>query len=391
VTTRRRTQRGIASGHVRALAARGVTFDKSGRPRKGGKRLSIEDLEKEIRASKRSRPAARGPKPAPKPAPRTRGKRAAAAKKPKTKAGPPKIPAARKRAGEPKARPAPAPTYAFSDELAKTEKKLKPAERAALAKLPPDMREAALRSRTEKDRTKKAEKIRAKLSEKQAAAEEKEKQATTTALSQLKKAVRAAAKDGGKLYGEYNEKTHKRQKVKGSFAGFKRIPFEKRADYVQEDFRRKYPKEWRRDLLVQSVHVREYLVQGDGGAGRRAIIEKTQVAGRRCIDEKCVGRDGRPLRIFQIYIGMIRVLIRREDAGKYGGYATRPIDGKKIKAATDIRGLEGFEKVMPGEDPKAALDRILERLDNHLDDILDGLPVVYVKSLQIKFDVEARE
>jgi hypothetical protein len=391
VTTRRRTQRGIASGHVRALAARGVTFDKSGRPRKGGKRLSIEDLEKEIRASKRPRPAARGPKPAPKPAPRGKGTRAAAAKKPKTKAGPPKIPAARKRRGEPKPRPTPTPGYAFSDELAKTEKKLKPAERAALAKLPLDMREAALRSRTEKDRTKKAEKIRAKLSEKQAAAEEKEKQATTTALSQLKKAVRAAAKDGGKLYGEYNEKTHKRQKVKGSFAGFKRIPFERRADYVQEDLRRKYPKEWRRDLLVQSVHVREYLVQGDGGAGRRAIIEKAQVAGRRCIDEKCVGKDGRPLRIFQIYIGMIRVLIRREDAGKYGGYATRPIDGKKIKAATDIRGLEGFEKVMPGEDPKAALDRILERLDNHLDDILDGLPVVYVKSLQIKFDVEARE
>lgn len=383
MTTRGRTQRGIAQGRVRALAARGVTFDKSGRARKGGKRLSIEDLEREIRASKKSRPAGRGPKTAPKPAPPQRGKRAAAAKRPKSKAGPPKK--------QPKARPAPTPTYAFSDELAKTEKKLKPAERAALAKLPPDMREAALRSRTEKDRTKKAEKVRAKLSEKKAAAEEKEKQATTTALSQLKKAVRAAAKDGGKLYGEYNEKTHKRQKVKGSFAGFKRIPFEKRADYVQEDFRRKYPKEWRRDLLVQSVHVREYLVQGDGGAGRRAIIEKAQIAGRRCIDEKCVDKDGRPLRIFQIYIGMIRVLIRREDAGKYGGYATRPIDGKKIKAATDIRGLEGFEKVMPGEDPKAALDRILERLENHLDDILDGLPVVYVKSLQIKFDVQARE
>lgn len=388
MTTRRRTQRGIAGGHVRALAARGVTFDKAGRARKNGQRLSSEDLEKEIRASKKSRSAARVPKPATRRVPPPRSKKAAAArgsaaKKPKTKAGPPRK--------QPKERPAPSPAFAFSDELEKTAKKLKPAERAALAKLPPDMREAALRSRTEKDRSKKAEKIRAKLSEKQAAAEEKEKQATTTALAQLKKAVKAAAKEGGKLYGEYNEKTHKRQKVKGSFAGFKRIPFEKRADYVQEDFRRKYPKEWRRDLLVQSVHVREYLVQGDGGAGRRAIIEKALIAGRRCIDEKCVGKDGKPLRIFQIYIGMIRVLIRREDAGKYGGYATRPIDGKKIKAATDIRGLEGFEKVAPGEDPKAALDRILERLDNHLDDILDGLPVVYVKSLQIKFDVEARD
>ena len=378
-----RTQHGIARGHVRALVRRGVTFDKAGRARKGGKRLSAAQLEREIRATRRARPApaARGPKALARPAPPAKGKKAAAAAGPKTKAGPPKK--------QPKERPAPVPTLAA--QLAETEKKLSPAERAALKRLPADMREAALRSRADKEQSARAEKIRTKLSKKKASEKAKEKKAATTALSQLKKAVRTAAKEGGKLYGEYNEHTHKRQKVKGTFGGFKRVPFEERADYIQEDLRRKYPKEWRRDLLIQSVHVREYLVQGDGGAGRRAIIEKAQAAGRRCIDEKCVDAQGKPLRVYQIYIGMIRVLIRREDAGKYGGYSTRPIDGKKIKAVTDIRGLEGFERVSAGEDPKAALDRILERLENHLDDILDGLPVVYVKSLQIKFDVQAKE
>jgi hypothetical protein len=276
----------------------------------------------------------------------------------------------------------------LSEGLERVEKKLTKDERKALERLPARARLGALRAILEEQEEARAKKARAKKSAEQQKKEKREEQHANKALSQLKKAVKEAAKDGGKLYGEYNEQTHKRQKVKGTFSGFKRIPFKERAEYIQEEYKTKYPADWRRDLLIQSVHVREYLVLGDGGAGRRSIIEKALLAGRKCLDEHATSKKGKPLKVFQIYIGMIRVLVRKEDAGKYGGYSTRPIDGKKIHAVTDIRGLEGFEKVMPGEDPKAALDRILERLENHLDDILDGLPVVYIKSLQIKFDVE---
>jgi hypothetical protein len=267
------------------------------------------------------------------------------------------------------------------------ERKLTADQLRAIATLPEAAKRGAIQALIEEHGKKRRPKPAA-LAEKERAKEEKkaaaEKKKIEIAVKQLKKAVKQAAKDGGKLYGEYNERTHERQKVKGTFAGFKLIPFAERADYIQEELKKRH-KEWRRDLYVQSVHVREYMTQGDGGSGRRAIMEKVQNAGRNCIDERIKGR-----KVYQIYIGMIRVLVRQEDAGKYGGYSTRPIDGKRIKAATDVRGLEGFENVMPGEDPKTALDRLLERLENHLDDILDGLPVVYIKSIQVKFDVEAK-
>lgn len=211
-----------------------------------------------------------------------------------------------------------------------------------------------------------------------------------TARKELEAGVRAANKNGGELFG-YNPVTKEKHKVKGTFSGFKRVPFKERAAYIQADLKEKFT-QWRRDLIIQSVHLREYLAQEDGGSGRRAIVEKVRNAGYNCIDKKLVTKtkDGMVKHtIYQIYIGTIRILIRQSDANKYGGYSTHPISTKKGKYATDIRGLEGFQNVTPGEDPKAALDRLLEKLDNHLDDILDGLPVVYVKSLQIKFDVEA--
>jgi hypothetical protein len=326
---------------------------------------------------KRPRPKPR-PKPTKRPAPRKPPTKAS--KKPRMRPWPPKQPPESMRFK---------PTLV--ERLEKVEKKLSAEERRALEKLPPRARVGALRAIVEEQEEERVKKIRRERSEKKKKEEKKEERQANKALSQLRKAVKAADKDGGKLYGEYNEHTHKRQNVKGTFSGFKRIPFDERAEYIQEEFKTKYGAEWRRDLLVQGVHVKEYLVFGDGGAGRRAIIEKVLIAGRKCLEEQAVDSKGKPLRVYQIYIGMIRVLVRKEDAGRYGGYSTRPIGGKKIGAVTDIRGLEGFEKVSPGEDPKVALDRLLERLENHLDDILDGLPVVYVKSLQIKFDVEGRD
>jgi hypothetical protein len=247
-----------------------------------------------------------------------------------------------------------------------------------LKRLPKDIRDAAV-SAVQKKHGKEPKKKKEKPSK---LAFKKEK--VQTARDELVRAVRIAGKKGGRLYGAVSEETGKRHKVRGRWSGFRVVPFEKRAAYIQENLKREQT-EWRRDLYVQAVHIREYLAQGDGGDGRRATLEKTQRAGYRCIDEHIKKR-----RVYQIYISTIRVLLRKSDAQTYGGYATTPIDNKRAKAATDIRGLEGFETVDEGENPKAALDRLLERLDNHLDEILDGLPVIYVKSLEIKFDVEAK-
>ena len=211
-----------------------------------------------------------------------------------------------------------------------------------------------------------------------------------TAKDELRSAVRAAAKNSGRAYG-YDPALRRHYRMKGAFAGYKKTPFTRRAGHVQEALKKKFPTDFRRDLHVQAVHVREYMAQGDGGSGRRAIAEKVLLAGRDCIANRLVNKKtGKPLRVYQMYIGRIRILIRKQDAGMYNGYSTKPIGGKKSKAVTDIRGLEGFEQVHKGEDPRVALDRLVERLENHLDDILDGLPVVYVKSLEIKFDTEAQ-
>lgn len=278
--------------------------------------------------------------------------------------------------------------------IAKPAKSAKPAKpitrEEALAALPPAERAAAIAATGKKkpEPPKKTPTKTEKAKETKKKAEQgTEQKKIVTAKQQLQAAVKIAAKNGGRLYG-LDPKTGKQHKIEGTLSGFKRIKFEDRAQHVQAVLRQKFA-DWRRDVLVQSVHVREYLMQGDNGAGRRAIIEKVLHAGRHVLS-KLTKKNGKPLRVYQIYIGMIRILIRQEDAGKYGGYSTHPIKNKKAKAATDIRGLEGFETVTEGEDPRLALDRILERLDNHLDDILDGLPVVYVKSLQIKFDVEAQ-
>lgn len=223
-----------------------------------------------------------------------------------------------------------------------------------------------------------------KILAQEAEREQEQHTAAQTAENELRRAVRAASEDGSRLYGEYNPKTKRRHTTRGTFAGFRHTPFDERANHVRDRLRDKHPRDYRRDLYSQAVHVREYLSQTDGGAGRLSIIEKTLHAGRAALTK--IGH----LRVHQVAIGTIRVLLRQQDAGKYGGYSTRPI-GKKIRAALDIRGLEGFEKVSPGEDPRAALDRILERLDDHLIDILDGLPVIYVKSLRIMFDVEEKK
>lgn len=262
--------------------------------------------------------------------------------------------------------------------------KLKPKQKRGLASLPKEMQAGAIAG-AKKRREKILKKRKLRQAQKILAqeAEQKRKQDATvrTAEGELRRAVRAASEGGSRLYGEYNPKTKRRHTTRGTFAGFKRTPFDERAGHVQGRLRDKHPRDYRRDLYSQAVHIREYLSQADGGAGRLSIVEKTLNAGRAAL-----ARIG-ALRVHQIAIGTIRVLLRQQDAGKYGGYSTRPI-GKKIRAALDIRGLEGFEKVSPGEDPRAALERILDRLDDHLLDILDGLPVVYVKSLRIMFDVE---
>ena len=323
----------------------GITLSGSGRARRGGKFISKVALARAISASKRGHKKSKTQKP----------------KRPTATRQPPKA--------------------------SKTSRPITREE--ALAALPPEERAAAIAA-AEKKKTPPA-KLRTKAEKaketKQKTKEEAKRREIKTAKDQLESAVKIAAKKGGKLYG-VDPKTGKQHKVKGTFAGFKRIKFDDRAQHVQAVLRQKFA-DWRRDVLVQSVHIREYLEQGDGGAGRRAVIEKVLHAGRHVLSTRAK-KNGKPLRVYQIYIGTIRILIRQEDAGKYGGYSTHPIKNKKAKAATDIRGLEGFETVAEGEDPNVALDRILERLDNHLDDILDGLPVVYVKSLQIKFDVEAQ-
>jgi hypothetical protein len=340
----------IARGAKRALERAGVEFDSSGRARKNGKLISTKQLEKErtraLQKEKRARPKA-------------------PAKKPETK------------------EPTPKPEDVLPKEA--LEKITSKKTQRLLASLPEEDRRKALIGFGIKPLgkpLKKAEEKERKKKEKELRTVEKERKTTLGAYEQLRKAVKQTNKDS-KLWGEYNPKTHKRHKTRGTFGGQKYIPFLERAKYIQDNLQRQFPEDYRRDLFIQSVHIREYLAQGDGGEGRRTIIEKTQNAGRAALDGPLKGR-----RVYQIYIGNIRVLVREEDAGKYGGYTTRPVSGKRIKAVMDVRGLTGFETVSPGEDPKAALDRILEHLESHLDDILDGLPVVYIKSLQIKFDIE---
>jgi hypothetical protein len=344
---------------ARLLKKLGITLS-GGRPRRGGKFISKAALARALSAAAAAQ----------------RGK---GAKPKKAKTQKPKKPTPQRPARTKHAKPT------------KPAKRAQPITREeALAALPPEERAAAIAATAKKKKVT-PEKLPSKTEKaketKQKTKEETQRKGIKTAKDQLENAVKIAAKNGGKLYG-IDPKTGKQHKVKGTFAGFKRIKFEDRAQHVQAVLRQKFA-DWRRDVLVQSVHIREYLVQGDGGAGRRAVIEKVLRAGRHVLATRAK-KNGKPLRVYQIYISTIRILIRQEDAGKYGGYSTHPIKNKKAKAATDIRGLEGFETVAEGEDPKIALDRILERLDNHLDDILDGLPVVYVKSLQLKFDVEAQ-
>ena len=308
-------------------------------------------------AKKRKHTPRPGPKPRPRPRPQPKPR-----KKPRKKPRTPK---------KPKKDAAPS---ASIPKLTREQKK-------ALEKLPPELQKAIAGTGT---RNPAAEK-RAKKELARAVEETKE---IKTALGELKRGVRDAAKNTKRAYG-YDPKLRKHHDVRGAFAGYKYKKFHKRAGHVKTVLRDKFPRDFERDLHTQAVHVREYMAQGDRSRGLRAIIEKVLATGRACIDEKLLNKKTqKPLRVYQIYIARIRILVRDKDLGKYLGYQTQPISGERSKAAADIRGLTGFETVGPRENPKVALDRIAERLEHHLVDILDGLPVIYVKSLEIKFDTE---
>lgn len=391
--TRRSSAAAIAKGRLRALRERGITIDERGRARKAGAFLSSAALKRAVAASaKKKRPMPRKParKPARKP-PRKPTKKPA--RKPTKK--PTRKP--------PTAAPAPPPIEEALPALTQKErealaaalpKEARPAMTAALSAMKPEARrtviEALLKEREGVKPTKKEEKATARLKRlaEEARKAKEEKKQLQAAKNELQRAVRIASKNPKRAYG-YDPKVKSHYNIRGAFAGYKWLPFDRRAGHVQEKLKEKFPRDYVRDLHTQAVHVRKYMAQGDGGAGRRAIIEKTLLAGRRCIDERLVNKKtGKPLRIYQMYIARIRILVRSQDAEAHRGYTTYPIEGKKSKAVTIIRGLAGFEQVRPGETPKMTLDRLVERLEEHLDDILDGLPVIYVKSLEIKFDTE---
>ena len=388
----------IAKGRLRALRERGITIDQTGRARRDGAFLSTAALKRAAaaaaRATKKRRQPARKPtarKPTKKPTRKL-------AKKPTHK--PAKKPA-RKPAKKPATPEAPPPAD-YSDFTPKGREAIRylpakeqPSMAAILRRLSPARRQATidllLQEREEGRPTKKEEKTEDRLkrmAEKIRKAKEAKKW-FQTAKDELRRAVRVATKNPKRAYG-FVPRFKGYQKVRGLFAGYRYTKFIEREGHVQEKLKEKFPKDFRRDLHAQAVHLRTYMTQGDGGAGRRAILEKTLLAGRRCIDERLVNKKtGRPLHIYQMYIARIRILIRIQDASIYHGYATHPINNKNPKAVMDVRGLSGFEKVLPGENPKVALDRLIERLEVQLDDnIHDGLPVVYVKSLEIMFDTE---
>ena len=354
-----------AKGRLRALKERGVTFDSLGRPRRQGTLLSRAAFARALRSAKTKTKKALPPKKAP-------PKKAPPKKAPPKKVPPKKAPP--KKAAPKKAAPKKAPPKISHD------------WQKALQNLPAAQRDVVLAGLAAGTSASASE--RKALKEVEGAVTEQKR--IKTAKDELRRGVKAAAANSGRAYG-YDPATKTHYRMKGAFGGYTHKSFRERAGHVQEILRKKFPADYRRDLHVQAVHIRVYMTQGDMGDGRRAISEKVREAGRRCIAEKLVNeKTGKPLRIYQMYIGRIRILVRAADAGMYNGYATHPIDGKRSKAVSDIRGLEGFEEVRRGEDPRAALDRLIERLENHLDDILDGLPVIYVKSLEIKFDTEAQ-
>jgi hypothetical protein len=389
---RRSSAAAIAKGRLRALRERGITIDEQGRARKRGAFLPLAALKRAIAASsKKKRPAPRKParKPARKPP-----------KKPARK--PPKKPTRKPTRKPPAAAPAPSIEEALPALTRKEHEAIKaavpPEARAsmvaALSAMKPEARrtviETLLKEREGVKPTKKEEKAAARLKRlaEEARKAKEEKKRLQAAKNELQRAVRVATKNPKRAYG-YDPKVKSHYNIRGAFAGYKWLPFDRRAGHVQEKLKEKFPRDYVRDLHTQAVHLRKYMAQGDGGAGRRAIVEKTLLAGRRCIDERLVNKKtGKPLRIYQMYIARIRILVRSQDAEAHRGYTTYPIEGKKSKAVTIIRGLAGFEQVRPGETPKMTLDRLVERLEEHLDDILDGLPVIYVKSLEIKFDTE---
>ena len=279
-------------------------------------------------------------------------------------------------------------------ERQRSRKKQKPSRETTVKKAP--KKQPTKRSPTKRSPTKKTESTVSVAQtpktkkEKAPGQETDEGKAVKTALGELKRAVKEAAKNSKRAYG-YDPQLKTHHDIKGAFAGYKYKRFSERSGQVQGVLRDKFPSDYQRDLHTQAVHVRKYMYQGDRNNGLRSIIEKVQNAGRECIEKKLRNKKtGKPLRIYQIYIARIRILVREKDLGKYLGYHTQPISGKKSKAASDIRGLTGFENVSPKEDPRDALDRILDRLEDHLVDILDGLPAIYVKSLEIKFDTEAQ-
>jgi hypothetical protein len=366
-----------AKGRLRALKERGVTFDSLGRPRRGGALLSRAAFARALRNAAAKKAPTKKASPKKVPSTKVPPKKAPPKKAPPKKAPPKKVPP--KKAPPKKAPPKKAPSKKAPPKVSHDWQKI-------LQGLPAAQREAALAGLAAGETASKTERQAVKKVE-GAVAEQKR---IKTAKDELRRGVKAAAANSGRAYG-YDPATKTHYRMKGAFGGYTHKSFRERAGHVQEALRKKFPTDYRRDLHVQAVHIREYMAQGDMGSGRRAIAEKVREAGRRCLAEKLVNeKTGKPLRVYQMYIGRIRILVRAADAGMYNGYATHPIDGKRSKAVSDIRGLEGFENVRKGEDPRAALDRLIERLENHLDDILDGLPVIYVKSLEIKFDTEAQ-
>lgn len=390
---RRSSAATIAKGRLRALRERGITIDKAGRARKAGAFLNLSALKRAVTASiKKKLPSRKAPRKTHKASVRRPPKRAPRKPPKKAPRKPPKK-ASRKPIKEaPPAPPGEIPLTRREREVVKT---LPPEDRAALAAMTPATRRVFIESLLKKHEgiqpTKKEEKAAARLKRlaEEARKAKEEKKRLQDAKSELQRAVRIANKNPRRAYG-YDPKVKSHYNIRGAFAGYKWLPFKKRAGHVQERLKEKFPRDYVRDLHTQAVHVRTYMAQGDGGAGRRAIAEKVLLAGRRCIDERLVNRKtGKPLRIYQMYIARIRILVRNQDTEAHRGYTTYPIEGKKSKAMTIIRGLSGFEPVRSGEDPKVTLDRLVERLEDHLDDaILDGLPVIYVKSLEILFDTE---